>query len=141
MNTSLHFSSATPEWPTPQDFFDKLNIEFGFTLDPCCTHESAKCDRHFTEAEDGLAQDWTKDIVFMNPPYGRAIKVWMKKAYESALGGGTGCVSRSRENRYGMVARLCDQGRCALRAWSTQVRWPQELGTLPFGGGYLPSAV
>jgi len=89
MNTSLHFSSATPEWATPQDFFDKLNAEFSFTLDPCCTHENAKCAKHYTREEDGLAQDWTKDVVWMNSPYGRPIKDWVKKAYESAQGGAT----------------------------------------------------
>ncbi len=88
MDTILHFSSATPEWSTPQSFFDELNVEFGFTLDPCCTHENAKCPRHYTKDDDGLSQDWTKDITFMNPPYGREIKAWMKKAYESSVGGG-----------------------------------------------------
>ena len=50
--------SATPEWATPQEFFDKLNEEFTFTLDPCCTHENAKCAFHFTKEEDGLSQNW-----------------------------------------------------------------------------------
>jgi hypothetical protein len=130
LNTSLHFSSATPEWPTPQDFYDKLNAEFGFTLDPCCTHESAKCPKHYTEAEDGLTQDWTKDIAFMNPPYGRAIKAWVKKAYESAQGGGNGGMSGPGEDGYPVVPRLLSQGGGAFRAWATQVRWPQEFGAL-----------
>jgi len=89
MNTSLHFSSATPEWATPQYFFDKLNAEFSFTLDPCCTHENAKCAKHYTKEDDGLMQDWTKDVTFVNPPYGRPIKDWVKKSYESAQGGAT----------------------------------------------------
>lgn len=63
------FSSATDEWATPQDFFDALNAEFGFTLDPCATHENAKCARYFTVEDDGLAQDWSGHTVFMNPPY------------------------------------------------------------------------
>ena len=40
----VHFSSATVEWPTPQGVFDELNEEFKFTLDPCATHENAKCE-------------------------------------------------------------------------------------------------
>ncbi len=68
---SVHFSSATPEWATPQDFFDKCNEEFGsFTLDPCATAENAKCARFFTKETDGLAQVWS-GICWMNPPYGR----------------------------------------------------------------------
>lgn len=82
-----HYSSATVEWRTPQDLYDHLNAEFRFTLDPCCTHESAKCEKHYTIAEDGLSQDWGKETVFMNPPYGRGIGLWMKKAYESARKG------------------------------------------------------
>jgi len=85
----VHFSSATVEWPTPQGVFDELNAEFGFTLDPCATHKNAKCERYFTMDDDGLKQDWGKETVFMNPPYGRAIKDWMKKAYQSSLEGAT----------------------------------------------------
>ena len=51
-------SSLTPEWATPQKFFDELNEEFSFDLDPCCTHENAKCARHFTREEDGLSRSW-----------------------------------------------------------------------------------
>jgi len=85
----VHFSSATVEWPTPQGVFDELNEEFKFTLDPCATHENAKCERHFTKEEDGLNQDWGQERTFMNPPYGPEIKDWMKKAYESSLNGAT----------------------------------------------------
>lgn len=84
MNSDLMFSSATAEWSTPQDFYDRLHAEFGFTLDPCATAENAKCPKFFTEADDGLAQDWSGDVVFMNPPYGRGIKHWIKKAYDEA---------------------------------------------------------
>ena len=77
------------EWPTPQWFFDLLDREFHFGLDPCSTHANAKCTRHFTLAEDGLAQDWQAHTVFMNPPYGRDIKFWMRKAFESARAGAT----------------------------------------------------
>ena len=78
------FSSKTNLWSTPNDFFDKLNDEFHFTLDPCSTHENAKCYKHFTEEENGLLQDWGNEVVFCNPPYGRQIKYWVKKAYEES---------------------------------------------------------
>lgn len=85
----IHYSSKSNEWATPQKLFDELDKEFNFTLDPCSTHENAKCSRHFTIEENGLEQDWSKDIVFMNPPYGREIKKWIKKAYEESLNGAT----------------------------------------------------
>ena len=85
----VHYSSKTNEWSTPQDFFDELDKEFNFTLDPCATSENAKCTKYFTVEDDGLKQDWSKDTVFMNPPYGREIKYWVQKAYEETLKGAT----------------------------------------------------
>lgn len=79
--------SKTNEWATPQDFFDRLDEEFDFTLDPCATPENAKCSRYFTKGGDGLSQDWSGDRVFMNPPYGREIGKWVKKAYEESQKG------------------------------------------------------
>ena len=83
---SVHFSSKTDLHATPQDFFDSLNIEFNFELDVCATPENAKCRRFFTKETDGLKQDW-RGSVWMNPPYGREIGSWMKKAHESACNG------------------------------------------------------
>lgn len=85
LNKSLMFSSNSNEWYTPQDFYDKLNKEFSFNLDPCSTHDNAKCDKHFTVEEDGLKQDWGGHVVFMNPPYGREISKWVEKAYNESL--------------------------------------------------------
>lgn len=51
-------SSKSVEWATPQAFFNKLNEEFQFDLDPCSTHDNAKCEKHYTIDEDGLSQDW-----------------------------------------------------------------------------------
>jgi phage N-6-adenine-methyltransferase len=78
----VHFSSKTNEWATPQDFFDKLNEEFGFSLDPCATPESAKCEKFYTKQDDGLSKSWANETVFMNPPYGRQIGKWIRKAAE-----------------------------------------------------------
>ena len=84
---SVHFSSATAEWPTPQSFYDGLNAEFGFTLDPCCTPQSAKCSTYFTADDDGLSQAWAPHRVFMNPPYGKSIGQWMRKAFNESKAG------------------------------------------------------
>lgn len=88
MNNEVMFSSRADDWETPQWLFDQLNAEFGFTLDVCATPDNAKCERYYTKAEDGLAQDWS-GVCWMNPPYGREIGRWIEKAYESSLGGGT----------------------------------------------------
>lgn len=84
MVMKVHYSSKTPEWETPQDLFDQLNAEFHFTLDPCCTEANRKCPRYFTREVDGLQQPWAPERVFMNPPYGRAIGKWIKKARDES---------------------------------------------------------
>lgn len=85
----VHYSSETDDWATPQEFFDALNQEFGFNLDPCASDTNKKCAKYYTAERNGLYQDWGQSTVFMNPPYGRAIKDWMKKGYESSLQGAT----------------------------------------------------
>lgn len=84
MNKELMFSSKTDMWSTPDEFFDILNNEFNFTLDPCATKENAKCNKYYTEIENGLIQDWGGETVFCNPPYGRNIYKWVKKSYEES---------------------------------------------------------
>ena len=88
MNKGM-FSSNTPEWATPQYVYDELNAEFNFTLDPCCTSETAKCNKYFTVKDNGLWRSWGGEIVFMNPPYGKEISKWMRKAYKEYKRGTT----------------------------------------------------
>lgn len=84
MNTELMFSSENEVWATPQDFYDKLDEEFDFDLDPCAIPENAKCETFFTPEQDGLKQDWRGHSVFCNPPYGRKIKDWVEKCYQES---------------------------------------------------------
>lgn len=58
MNTETLFSSNTDEWATPQDFFDKLNQEFHFNLDPCADSQNHKCDKYYTKEDDGISKGW-----------------------------------------------------------------------------------
>ena len=82
MNQGL-FTSNTDQWATPQWFFDELNKEFDFNLDPCADETNHKCDRYFTKEINGLSQNWNGFRVFCNPPYGREIGKWVKKAAEA----------------------------------------------------------
>ena len=86
---NVHYLSLSNEWTTPQALYDELNAEFGFTLDPCSTHENAKCEKYYTVDDDGLSKSWAGETVFMNPPYGRQIGAWIKKAYDEAHGDAT----------------------------------------------------
>lgn len=107
INRGLYTSNSV-EWGTPQDFFDRLNCEFHFTLDPCATDKNKKCEKYFTKEQNGLIQDWTDETVFCNPPYGREIAAWCKKCYEHSIRGGGGDAG-SRQNGHRMVPRLGSQ--------------------------------
>lgn len=127
-------SSATDLWETPQEFFDKLDAEFHFELDVCALPENAKCKKYFTPEQDGLLQEW-RGACWMNPPYGRQIGAWMKKAYDSTVYGGTTVVC--------LVPARTDTAWWHDYAMRGEVRFVR--GRLKFGGAKnsapFPSAV
>lgn len=99
MNNAL-FTTGTNTWATPQWLFDELNAEFHFTLDPCVELETAKCWKYYTIEDNGLAQDWTGETVFCNPPYSaREQTDWVKKCYEHSQGGDS-CNADPCQNRH-----------------------------------------
>ena len=85
MNTDVMFSSATDEWETPQELFDKLDSEFHFELDVCANESNHKCDKYYTKAQDGLSMPWTAECaIWCNPPYGREIGKWVSRAWHAS---------------------------------------------------------
>ena len=82
------FSSRSDEWETPQELFDALDREFNFTIDVCATDTNAKCSNYYSPVEDSLSQVWD-GVCWCNPPYGRQIRKWLKKAYDAAKFGAT----------------------------------------------------
>lgn len=128
----VHYSSATPEWETPQDLFDELNAEFGFEVDVCATAENAKCKLYFDQAMDGLAQEWD-GVCWMNPPYGDEIKHWMHKAIESSLHATVVCLvpARTDTNWWWETARFGE-----VRFLKGRLRFGGAENSAPF-----PSAV
>lgn len=132
---SVHFSSASDEWETPQALFEELSWLFGgFTLDPCATSDNAKCARFFTREQDGLSQSWTGHKVFLNPPYGRVIGRWVEKAFQ--------------ESRNGALVVCLLPARTDTRWWQEYVRRGQVWflrGQLKFGqaknAAPFPSAI
>ncbi len=81
--SEIIFSSGSMEWETPQDLFDKIQDEFHLDLDVCASDENAKLPDYFTIEDDALSQDWNGHRCWCNPPYGRQIEKWVKKASES----------------------------------------------------------
>ena len=78
------FTSDSDEWETPQSIFEPLNEKYRFTLDPCSTDVNAKCEKHYTVADDGLSKSWAGERVFVNPPYGRKIAAWVDKCHKES---------------------------------------------------------
>lgn len=123
------FSSATDLWATPQDFFDKLNEEFNFTVDVCATKENAKCALFYTKEQDGLKQKW-EGVIWCNPPYGREIGKWVSKAFYS-----------SKLNNSTIVMLL--PARTDTKWFHDYIYGKSEIrfikGRLKFGGGKYPA--
>lgn len=95
--TDVVFSSKNMAWGTPQDLYDRLDSRYDFTLDAAASDTNHKCEAtfpidgdwetitwkgYFTKEDDGLVQSWKGHRVFCNPPYGRELGKWVKKAYD-----------------------------------------------------------
>ncbi len=132
MNPAL-FSSATDNWATDRAVLARLADEFGpFDLDVCADADNTAAQAWFTAEQNGLAQTWTARAVWMNPPYGRTIGLWIRKAAESVSAG------------------HCQRVVCLVPA-RTDTRWWQQVvtphaalirfvpGRLRFGGAKTPA--
>jgi len=78
---------ANPIQRTPDAFYRKLDAEFGFTLDAAASDTNAKCARYFTVDDDALGRDWGTDRVWLNPPFGKGLREWARKAWEASRSG------------------------------------------------------
>lgn len=141
---NVHFSSQSEEWSTPTELFAELNEIFHFDLDACASPTNAKCARYFTKQQDALSQRW-RGTVWMNPPYGRKIAAFMRKAYEESLTGSTVvCLVPSRTDtawwhrfaRRGKIVYL--RGRLKFGGARTSAPFPSAI--VIFWGGRLGQA-
>lgn len=90
MMNRVVFSHEWEEWETPQRFFDALDVEFHFGIDVCASADNAKCKNFFSIKDDGLSQNWGGyGTIWCNPPYGRQISCWIRKALEESKQGNT----------------------------------------------------
>lgn len=87
-NLSVMFTSKTDEWYTPIDFYQELDNEFHFDLDPCSTDDNHKCENYYTISDNGLNHSWAGHRVFCNPPYSEIDK-WVEKAFYETKNPGT----------------------------------------------------
>jgi len=68
------FTSKKDNWETPPELYKALNEEFNFDFDPCPINPKF----------DGLSVQWGKRN-YVNPPYGREIGKWVKRAFLNPL--------------------------------------------------------
>lgn len=117
--------AKTVEWETPQAFFDRLDAEFNFDLDVAANRENAKCEAYYDIAMDGLTKSWANHCIWCNPPYGRPLGAWVRKAYAEA-----------QTNPYPIVMLL--PARTDTKWWHEYVMRADEIrfvkGRLKFGG-------
>lgn len=137
---NVHFSKASDEWSTPQDFFDKLNTEFNFNIDGAATLENTKCDIFFTCAESGGVG--RGDRIFVNPPYSK-LKLFLELAAKwQRVGATVVMVIPSRTDTRAFHQHVWDETKNSPRA-EVQIRFIK--GRLKFGGSKnsapFPSAV
>ncbi len=118
MVSNALFTSKSQEWETPHSFFNKINQTYNFTLDACATEDNKKCEKFFSEQQNGLKQSWANETVWLNPPYEPARNkckkncnrltcekrghhilepiagqmAWVKKAYEEVQENNCNCV-------------------------------------------------
>lgn len=82
-------TSDRSDWETPRDLFERLDAFWHFDLDAAASDENHLCPDYFTKETDGLEQSWSGRRVWLNPPYGRQMADWMRKAYEETRDGRT----------------------------------------------------
>jgi phage N-6-adenine-methyltransferase len=128
----VHFSSATGEWETPQGFFDKLDKEFVFSLDVCATGKNSKCKYYIDKEADGLDTKWDEGVWFCNPPYGRGIGKWVKKAVQESLLGNSGVMLLPARTDTKWFSYIWNHKTHRPRKWVREVRFIK--GRLKFGG-------
>jgi site-specific DNA-methyltransferase (adenine-specific) len=105
--TDTFKTSNDDTWTTPRNYFDKVNAEFNFTLDAAALSSSTLVpdnwygpDHPDQSRRDAFSREWAEEsagAVWLNPPYGRTIKDWMRKAkLESMRGATVVCLVPSR---------------------------------------------
>ena len=135
------FSSARQDWATPQDLFDELNEEFHFNLDPCANAENHKCERYFTEEDNGLLQEWGGIFRFLQSTIRRKVNGGMdrkvlQRKQEARI---RRRYAYSGANRYEGISQIhIQQSGSPFHKRAFEIRRQQRRGPVPFYVGDIP---
>ena len=75
---------STDRWITPPEIFKPLLDEFQFDLDAAADEETARLPRYLC---DSLDINWPGERIWLNPPYGRKLEKFVRKAAHEAAKG------------------------------------------------------
>lgn len=102
------YNEAVDDRATTWEDFGSLADRFGgFTVDVAASAHNAKCERFYDREVDGLAQDWTGERVWCNPPFS-VIPPWVEKAWAEA-------------DRVELIVMLLPANRSEQRWWQNLV--------------------
>lgn len=139
LNKAL-FSSAKEDWETPQDFFDALDREFHFTLDPCADDKNAKCKTYFTKEENGLSKDWGGPFSVLQSAIRAHINGGMdqKVLRRRTEAGNGGCRTHTGADRHKVFSRIhIPQSGNSVHKRAASLRREQRRRAFPFYGGCI----
>ena len=114
---------------TPPEVFGPLHERFGFTIDAAASVMNTKCDRFWTVDDDGLAQSWAGERVWVNPPYSYPnLPAWTAKAWQEWKDGG--CA---------LIVMLVPANRTEQQWWQELVEPYRDLPDSDLHVEFLPS--
>lgn len=118
---------------TSPEVFDPLHERFGFTIDVAALPHNAKCERFYTPSDDGLAQGWSHERVWCNPPYS-SIEPWVQKAWQEIADDGRGYMPSGAE----LIVMLLPANRTEQGWWQRQVEPHLRSRSSVFRAEFLP---
>lgn len=128
-------SSALTEWFTPQSVLGLVRSMSGggIGLDPATSIQNpCEATTFYTEAENGLVQPWTgHGLVYVNPPYGRALGLWAIKIRDEAMAGAeiVACLPARTDTAWFRIAAAAADAQCF---WYGRIRFSNSEDSAPF---------
>ena len=129
------FSSAKDDWETPQDFFDRYNSEYHFTLDAASDDKNAECKNHFTKETDGLHNSWGGANGVAEPTVWESNRrMGAESIRRKQKTGHNGCLPVACENGHKMVPRLLQVWEDRVHSRTAEVWEKQKLCSISVNG-------
>ena len=99
MGTEIVGESKSVEYSTPLKIVEPLINEFDITTDVCASELNHKLPKYWNKEDNALTKEWVGNC-WMNPPFSRDLRHWVKKAHNEALknGGTKVCLIPVRSN-------------------------------------------